>query len=217
MKIIFSGKRIASFILFAAIGMSGNLFTGGLSQVAQARQVIDWHTVIVAYDAYVDYPSPEHAKALLITLPTDYPSKQAGDKKQALEHIFSEDSYPILLEEATSGDRSTIEVMFRLLNVTDGYLTELVLSELGQIARNWPKQFLGVLAVYKDSGYSREHGYPLSFPGAGYNMHKKAYRYHLQKTIEALKSVKDPKYTEIKEAGIESLLKSIKDLPQLTS
>jgi hypothetical protein len=208
----FSNKSPNYFILILVVNIMGNLFTGGLSQLARGAQVFNWDKAMVAYDAYIDYPSRDNAKALLAALPMDRPDEESGDRWRALEHIFSADSYPILYEETTSGDRISIEILFRLLNVTDGHYTELILSTLGWIVRNRPQVFLEVLTLYKDSGSVRKHGYPLSFSGPGYNMHKRAYRYHLERSIEALETVRDQKYATIKEACINRLRQAIKSL-----
>jgi hypothetical protein len=208
-KLLFSRSALSFGMI---VGIVGNFFAGSLFQAARPAQVFNWDKATATYDAYVDYPSGENAKALLAALPTDRPSEGTGDPYRLLNHIISAESYPILYDEATSGDRISIEILFRLLNITDGYATELILSTLGWIVRNRPQLFLEVATLYKDSGYVKTHGYPLSFSGAGYNMHKRAYRYHLQKCVEALETVKGQKYAAIKEACISELRQAIESI-----
>jgi hypothetical protein len=209
MRFLFSRKSNMFFILITFLGVTGNIFAGGLPQIARVEQVLNWDKALAAYNAYVDYPSPDNAKALLAALPTDRLYAAIGDKNRAIKNIFSIDAFPILSEEAFSGDRIVIEIYFRLLNVADGYYTELVLSTLGRVARNQPQLFLELLVTYKDARNIKIHGYPVSFVGDGHNVHPEAARYILEKRIEALETVKDPKYAEIKEACIKQLREAI--------
>ncbi len=48
-------------------------------------------------------------------------------------------------------------------------------------------------------------GCPVAFVGSGYNLHRKAAAHALRARLEALESVKDPKYAEIKAACIDKL------------
>jgi len=209
MRFLFSSKSNMFFILITFLGVTGSIFAGGLPQIARVEQVLNWDRVLAAYDAYIDYPSPDNAKALLAALPTDRQYAAIGDEGRAIKYIFSIDNFPILSEEAISGDRIAIEIYFRLLNVADGYYSGLLLSTLGWFARVQPQLFLEILTAYKDTRDIKAHGYPVSFIGDGHNVHRKAAIYILEKRIEALETVKDPKYEEIKEACIKQLREKI--------
>lgn len=204
-------KRFALFILIAFLGGAREISARCLPQTVQSEQVLDWDKVLAAYGSYIDYPSQENARALLIALPLDRLFKKSGDTGQALNLLFSPDNFPVLYEEAISGDRKAIEIYFRLLNVADGYYTELLLSGLGSFMRNYPQLFLEILLKYKDINHIKNNGYPVSFIGAGHNVHSKAAIYILEKRIEALESVTDPRYSEIKESCIRKLRKAISE------
>ena len=212
----FSEKYILFFVLIVFLGVAAYNLAQGCPQLVQDNQVLHWDTVLKAYDTYVDYPSLDNAKALLAVLPADRLDKESGNAGDALEHIFSLNSYPVLLEEALSGERVVIEIFFRLLNISDGLYAENVLSELGWVARNHPLLFLEILLAYKDTRNMRNMlGYPVDFVGAGHNMHPKAAIYILGKRIEALETVKDPKYEKIKEACIRQLRFAIKQVSEI--
>lgn|GEM_PF-1120217 len=198
-------KNFKRIVIIAVIGLGANLLIWSLAQMARAEQVFYWDELLKVYDAYVDYPSPENAKALLDALPADTPLEEIGDARRGLRHIFSSDNYPVLYEEAVCGDGTAIEIYFRLLNITDGFYSEVVMSTLGLFVRVQPQLFLELLSVYKNTKHIKWHGYPVSFVGTGHNIHMKARVHILEKRVEALETVKDPKFTELNEDCIKEL------------
>jgi len=210
MKIDSTLRKRMCLVIFAFLGVAACNFAQSLPRELQDEQVLHWDRVLKAYDTYVDYPSPDNAKALLAALPADSINKESGDGNAALKHMFSSDNYPILLEEAWCADRVAIEILFRLLNICDGLYTENVETTLGWVVRDQPLLFLEMLLAYKDTYHVRmAQEYPVSFIGIGHNLHPKAAIYILEKRIEALETVKDPKYAEIKEACIKQLRRAI--------
>jgi hypothetical protein len=172
--------------------------------------VFSWEDLRAAYLAYVDCPSHENARVLLDALPIKRPEETIGDAELTLLHIFGLANFPVLDNEVLDGDRLAVEIMFRLLNITDGAYRETVETELAGLVRSIPQLFLEVLSAYKDMEYIKKFGPPVDFVGEGYVSHPKALRHEYQKRIEALESVKDPKYSKIREECIQKLRESIK-------
>lgn len=181
----------------------------GTSNIGQPDQLLNWDRIMEAYSVYVDLPTPDNAKCFLNLLPEDRPDQGLGDPRKALKYIFSADNIPVLYEEAISGENRAVEILFRLLFISDGYYKETVESTLGWLARDMPGLFLEILARYKDTKPMKEFGYPVSFIGTGHNVHPKAARYVLEKRLIALDSVKDPKYEKIKSDCIKQLREAI--------
>jgi len=129
----------------------------------------------------------------------------------ATRHIFGED-YIILYEEAVAGDRTAVEIFFRLLNISDGGTLELVQADLGLIVRLYPKLFLEILSRYKDTKHVKTHGYPVWFVGSGHNMHPRAAKYILKKRMEALSTVDKPEYKELRDTCLKTIEEIIKKI-----
>lgn len=215
MRTFHSVNNFIITILIVILGVTGSVCAQNLPQIAQAGQVLQWDRILDAYDRCIDYPSYDNAKALLAALPVDRLNEQRGDPDMVLLHMFSGDGYPILYEEAISGDRIAIEIHFRLLNITDGLYSEIVETTLGWLARDQPLVFLEILMTYKDTRHMKWHGYPVSFIGSGHNTHPRAALFILEKRIAALESVMDQKYAEIKEACIKQLRSAIDERVRL--
>jgi hypothetical protein len=208
MNFVHNGTRwVMIFIGGMAIGT--NIGISNIQKPGQYDSVYRWDQVLNAYNAYVACPSEENAKSLRDSLPEDWGNNLIGDANKALHHIFSIDNYPILSQEALTGDRNALEILFRLLNVTDGFYLETIESALGLCIRIWPEKVLEVIYKYRDTEQIRTRGYPISFIGAGHNVHPGAEAYILKKRIKAIETVHDPRYAKIKEGCINQLNKAL--------
>jgi hypothetical protein len=209
MGLYLSAKKMPLLILLPLLFLGGDR-PGASFLDMQATRVLDWKTVEKAYGGFVNCPSQENAKALLAALPQDKTDKMIGNAEHALGLIFSSENFPILYGEAIAGERTSVEIYFRLLNVSDGFGLELVLSTLGDIARNYPHLFLEILSQYQDIESIKTQGLPVSFVGGGYDVHPRAAIYIQEKRIEALENVNDPKYKKIRDACVRDLRAAIK-------
>ncbi len=207
--------------LIKAIGVSVLVFcfTMGICLIGQevrkpkSMMVLDWNKILTHFMAYADNPNEENALRLLHSLPQDRPTEMFGDARAATRHIFGE-NYVILYEEAAAGDRIAIEILFRLLNISDGGSQEMILSDLGLIVRLYPKLFLEILSKYQETKHVKNFGYPVAFVGTGHNMHPRAEKHVLKKRLEAVSSVDDSEYKELRDACIkiiEEMIKKIDD------
>lgn len=208
------GLRKVTLLLIILLGVSGSSQDGLALQQATVDQLFHWEKLLSVYDAYIECPSQERARSLIKALPHDAPAEESGDAEAALFHIFSIDYHPVLREEAESGVEEAAEIYFRLLNITDGLYTVNVGSMLGFILRNHPQMFLNLLNKYKSIKRIRMWGYPIEFIGAGHNMHLKATLHILKKRIEALETVQDGDLTDLRDACIGQLRRTIERLSQ---
>jgi hypothetical protein len=206
--------RTVGAIVVVSLGLVGSISAKGVSGSGSADQAIDWDKVIIAHDAYIDDPSPENARVFLASLPRDRPDKTVGNERRALETVFSGDTFWIIQNEAVAGERGSVEILFRLLNIADGHDSEVVESALGILVRNRPALFLNVLSSYRETYYIRTDGYPVYYVGFGYNDRPGPQRHELEKRIEALRSVKEPRLAEIRDGCIQRLHESLSRLPK---
>jgi hypothetical protein len=199
-------------MLIAIVGITVSSASAlvGYPSKGHAAQAFSWANAIEAYDKYIDYPIPENAKSLLAALPMDISYGQIGNAGRERKHIFSADNFPVLHFEALSGDSLAVEILFRLLNVTDAAYAETVEATLGTVLRFHPKVFLDVCLIYENAKVIKTWGFPATFTGQGYFEHPKAARVILEKRIEALEGVTDSKYAIIKDACIRAPVDSIK-------
>ena len=183
---------------------------GSSNAKAHVSQNIAWESILKAFDEYFNLPSTENAKKVLIRLPRERPDTISRDTGQALDYIISADNYGILILESMAGDRYSIEILFRLRNFSDGGFSETLDGTLGNILRINPKLFLDVLLDYLDTSFIKRCGVPVAFPGYAYDVHPDARRYDLEKRIEALDRILDPKYAEIKHICIKTIREALR-------
>lgn len=202
-------KLPGALIWAIVLGILGYFPVGNVPAQTQPNQVLDWNEVLMVFDRYFNYPSPENAKAVLGVLPREIPDKVAGNKGEALEYIINSKEFRILASEARAGERYSAEILFRLRKFCDGWGAEVVDGTLGALLRINPMLFLEILFEYKDDPFTKRVGYPVAFPNYAYNNHASAFIYELGKRIEVLARVDDPKYDELKQACLEQIRKEM--------
>jgi hypothetical protein len=204
---------LGTLILMCFIGMENSYpLPRANEQAKNADFIPNWDNIMVAYDRYLSWPASENARTVLDLLPKDKASKAMGDKDKALTRIFASSNYPILENEMFAGDRIATDIVFRLLNASDGAWMEILLGSLGSLSRINPRMFLEVLYEYQDTFYVKTHSCPISYPGSGYFYHMSARRYDFEMRIRALGGITDAKYAELKKKCIDLLQAAIKKL-----
>lgn len=201
--------RLSIVGFIALISIPENRVASISPQVSLEEEALDWDSILGTYNAYLNYPSQANAMALLASLPRDRPNEIRGSTERAFRIFLSGDNDPILFQEAISGDRTAIEIYFRLLNLADGYYLDIVNITMGFLVRFQPKLFLENLLKYRDTHSIKTHGYPILATGPGYNTHKGAWEYVLGRRIAALEGVNGKKYSTIKAECIELIRKTI--------
>ena len=212
MKILLKSQRTKLFLCLIAAGLVTYLPGSYQSAANCDEQIIDWDKIKSSFDTYLEYPSPENAKAFLDTLPKDKTENEKGDGSKVLYYIFTFRNYAVLKNEIWAGDRCSTEAAFRLINVADGAYAETLDMTLGALVRINPSLFLEVLYEYKDLWLFKYNGYPVYGVGPGHDERTKASIYEYRMRIKALESVKDPIYSEIIKACVRQLDEAIKDL-----
>jgi hypothetical protein len=182
------------------------------SAANNTEEIVDWGKIKSSFDAYLEYPSPENAKAFSDTLPTDYVKVDTETARKVVHYIYTFRNYAILENEIWAGDRYSTEAAFRLLNVADGDFAKNLNMTLGALVRINPRLFLEVLYEYKELWLFKYKWYPVYGVGVGYVDRTKARIYQYRMRIKALESVKDPEYSEIINACVRQLNEAIRDL-----
>jgi hypothetical protein len=181
--------------------------TSGL--INNDEQIIDWDKIRSSFDAYLEYPSPENAKAFLDTLPRDKIKVYTETANKVVDYIYTFRNLAILENEIWAGDRYSTEAAFRLFNIADRDFAEELNMTLGALVRINPGLFLEVLYEYKDLWLFKDRGYPVYGVGPGYEDRIKTRIYELEMRIKALESVKTVKYLELREECIRQLREAI--------
>lgn len=133
----------------------------------------DWGSVQSTLQIFLKDSSPDNARAFLDSLPLDRRSDISGSEQSALEMIY--EHIEILESRVWAGDVFLAEAAMRLLNYSDGYLTECLGGAVAELARISPSFFLFLIQKYGNSLYIRESGYPLLFPTEAEAPAEKAY------------------------------------------
>jgi hypothetical protein len=212
MKTLSKIQKAKLFLCLIVAGLVTYLPGSYQSSARNDEQMVDWDKIKSSFDAYLEYPSPENAKAFLDTLPTGETKIDTEDKIKVVNYIDTFENYAILENEIWAGDRYSTEAAFRLFNIADGAFAESLNMTIGALVRINPRLFLEVLYEYKNLWLFKHRGYPVYGVGAGYEDRIKARIYEYRMRIKALESVKDPKYYVIKKVCVSRLLESIKRL-----
>jgi hypothetical protein len=123
---------------------------------------VNWNEVRRALDSLVKNPAHEEKVALLATLPRDRTNRSDGDKQSALELI--RENFDFFKKWIWLGDRKVAESAFRLLNFSDGIVSEGLAGILSELANHNPNLYLELILEYKNSHFITNRGYPIIFP-----------------------------------------------------
>ena len=211
MKSLLKSQKAKLFLCLIAAGLVTYL-PGSYQSVANSdEQIIDWGKIKSAFDAFLEYPSPENSKAFLDSIPKDKTKNERGDKSKIMDYIIDSFNYGILENEIWAGNRYAVEAAFRLLNFSDGQFAEDLCTTLGTLIRINPRLFLEAIYEYRNSWFVRVAGPPVHNFDLAYADRLKAQTYEYKMRIKALESVSDQKYMEIRKVCVDQLLKAINE------
>ena len=208
MKALLKSQKTKLFLCLIALGILFSLSRGYQSAANNTEEMIDWDKVKTAFEAYVKDPSQENAKTFLCTLPKDKPENEKGDKGKTAYYIYV--NYSVWERKVLEGERHIIEAVFRLVSVADGAFAEAIWEVLSTLAQINPRLFLEILYEYRNVWYVKHIGYPGI--GTKYDVPRGPIS-ELEMRIKALESVKDPKYSELRDECIRLLRKAIRKSP----
>ena len=211
MKVLLKGIKNSLFVCLIVAATVYYLPGGYQSGAAINEKTMDWDMVKSAFDAFLEYPSPENAKAFSDAIPRDKTKNERGNKSKTIDYITDGLTYGVLDNEILAGNRYAVEAAFRLLNFSDGGFARDLCITLGSLIRINPRLFLEVLYEYKSSWVIKAAGPPVLNLGYAYVDRFKAQAYENRMRIKALESVADPKYMEIRKACVDKLLKEINE------
>lgn len=181
----FKSSRFRNSLLFLLlIAFIDSLYC----QKDEQRTNVDWGRVQSTLQIFLKDASPDNSRAFLDSLPLDRRSSISGSILNALEIIY--DHIEILESRVWAGDVFLAESAMRLLNYSDGHLTECLGGMVAELARISPSFFLFLMQKYRDSFYIRESGYPLLFPTEAEAAAGEAYKEY-ESRREALLTVTD--------------------------
>jgi hypothetical protein len=146
---------------------------------------------------YINNPTPENAQLLANV----FPHNKMRSAYSFLD-IFESEYFQILEINALSGEDKSIDVMFRILSITDAYMTEAICQELGLVLRVNPHAFLKGLK----RNYQFKHLKDAIVGDFGiFTTSDQAAEYERQYRIKALESVTDKDLVEIKKECLKIL------------
>ena len=204
-------RRVLGVVSFSLAAAMGFLLGGSLSIEDVQETTIDWDKVKSAFRDYLKDPVPENAKLFLDTLPKERTSNDMGDENVATLYIYDNClSFESGVLGVLAGDAYLAEAAFRLLNFSDAAFSEALREILANLATRNPKLFLKLLEKYKASPHIKRVGYPV-YGTTSYAREEILSEW--RKRIEALKTVKETKYRQIRDECIRLLEGAIKYPP----
>ena len=132
MKTLLKGIKNRLFVCLIVAATVTYLPGSYQSAANNTEEIMDWGKIKSAFDAFLEYPSPENSKAFLDSIPKDETKNERGDKSKTIDYITDVFSYGILENEIWAGNRYAVEAAFRLLNFSDG---EFIISKRKIVSR----------------------------------------------------------------------------------
>lgn len=109
---------------------------GTMSSNVDAKEY-DWQKLNTTYDNFIETPSCIQKQNLLKVLPNENVEKT---NNKVLDYIFANLSK--LEDLAKRGDSTAIDILFKMIYLTDGAYTERLSIVLGSVIPNHPQEFL---------------------------------------------------------------------------
>jgi len=167
------------------------------------EKLIDWDKVKSTFWDYLKDPVPENAKLFLDTLPKEKTNNETGDKAAATLYIYDNYlSFEAGVSGVLAGDRYLAEAAFRLLNFSDAGFSESLDQMLGNLARERPRLYLEFLLKHRNGSFIKDVGLPILETNSWEPEDMIA---EWTKRVNALKTVKETKYRQIRDECIRLL------------
>ncbi|MBC7363434.1 MAG: hypothetical protein H5U07_02680 [Candidatus Aminicenantes bacterium] len=165
-----------------------------------------WDQVRLAFEAFYENPSQKEAERILKVMPEKRGIDSTVEERKAFEIIFDECNYEIFRNEIYSGNKTCLEIAFRLYEFSDGHYAEQLCVTIGILIRINPELFLSGLNKYRHIFEDREIPYPVGVLPSAYVDRFKAQKHEIEKRIEALQKVNIADYIDIRNRCIKQLV-----------
>ena len=188
----------------------------GLS--AQEHQgIINEEAITTAYTKFLETPTSENARAFAALLPQKKlkdRSRQIDSIERILELVIdSGDNYFILEKETYAGNCNAVDAIFRLLNFSDGSVSEALFATIGSLIRINPRLFISKLNAYCEQNLTDDEvGRYVAGVEVFYFDRPSALIHEYEMRIQALEWITDDKFLNIRKACINSLRQRIQRL-----
>ena len=149
---------------------------------------VDWPRLGAAFSAFVDYPSPENARAVSALLPEKHAAMGVDGSAAATNIIY--EGLPMLERQVEARVPEAVQLGFDLYSVADGALWEDLTVVLNKLVRIDPKLFVTQLAQ-RPMKLKRPHGLLIS-AGGPYVDRQRAYCFEIEARAKAIETVKKP-------------------------
>lgn len=177
----------------------------------QNDEKIDWEKIKEVATAYFNYPSSENALKFYLTLPERGPVLR-GD---VVDFIFKYENFRMLEKQVYASDPNAVKVAFRIINISDGYYTEITETALGNLIRINPRLFLQELNSHKNIRPIEDSA--VTMVGEIFADRFKAQKLEIELRIRALETVKNDNLIEIRDQCIKILNEHLKYLEKIIS
>lgn len=138
--------RLCKFLVLL-FGLALMCFQDGIA-VPQGKITLDMTNLGKAWDDYTANPSPETALKLYELLPPEKSTQGVEFQADVREKIFTQ--LNILESQIYGGERNSLKVAFRLLNIADIEMQKTLVKIIGYLLRFDTKLFLEELAVHEN-------------------------------------------------------------------
>jgi hypothetical protein len=164
----------------------------------------NWEILRKGWEDYLSYPSSENATKMAFLLP-DKPIGHDKTGSMVIQYIF--DTIGIVEYGIFLSDKSAVKLAYRLINISDGAYTELLLLDLSSLVRINPKLFLEELKSHRHSDAVRRLGL-IAFADSFFSFAEpSADKLERQLKIQELETVKAPELIAIRDECL-AVLKS---------
>jgi hypothetical protein len=188
--------RAFSFLFLIFIFSETTLLLNAQNQNVEQ---VDWEKIKQAATAYFKYPSSENAMKFYMALP-ESPSLLNGD---VVDFVFKYENFGLLEKQIYASDPNAVKLAFRMINISDGFYTEITETALGNLIRINPRLYLQELSNHRNIGRLEDRS--VTMVGELFADRLKARKLEIELRIKALERIKDKNLIEIRNECIKLL------------
>jgi hypothetical protein len=193
---------LTTFLCFAGVPV--------WAQVAEQPGKLDWPRFRAAFGAFLEYPSPERAKAARVLLPAGHVSYTASaDQRPTIEMVYQ--GLPMLERQVQARDPEAVQLAFDLFAIADGAFAEDLGVLVGELIRIDPQLFL--MSLHSREARFRDLGLIVGNLGEPYVDRTRAGCFELRLRIASLESVHQDAVSSVRKRCIQELKEQARECP----